>query len=324
MLNIITKNLVENIAYNDNYEFGENINNKVNNLMSLAIQDLSQKNPYIKLDSCLFQPINETFNGAYIPGSHYEYYIGFMSPQIELNSLSYSNWWSKFRKRFKEAWVSSSRRLTKKREKRIKAGIVEEKPLEIGYEKYTIENLLEDLQDSCVKYLTNSSIVYKGSRTLRIIGKEEFGSNTEIIIHPVIVEGTQYKYFINKKKGFVIYDYTTRAQCANEKFDKLGENYLYMLKIFNHFMREFTKQPTNQIFLESIMYNLPEEFIKGKDLYKNFIKAINYLRAQDISDYTSVMDLNKKIFDEKSTANYGFNYSKFLKSFDKTKLEIVK
>ena len=68
MLNIITRNLVENIAYSDNYEFGENVNQTVNNLLSLAIEDLSLKNPYVKLDSCLFQPINETFNGAYIPG----------------------------------------------------------------------------------------------------------------------------------------------------------------------------------------------------------------------------------------------------------------
>lgn len=320
MLNIITRNLVENIAFDDNYEFGENINAKVNNLLSLAIEEMSHVNPYVKIESCVFQPVNETFNGAYIPGCHYEYYIGFSSPQIELNSLTYSNWWSKFKNKFKEAWISSSRRLTKKREKRRKAGLVDEKNIETSFDKYTIEHLLEDLQDYCVKFLTNNSVIYRGDRTLRIVGKEEFGANTQIIVHPVISDGLKYKYFINRRKGFEVIDYASRAECNNAKFKKLGENYLYMLKIFNHFIREYTKQPTNQIFLESLMYNLPEDFIKGQDIYKNFIKAINYLRATDISDYKSVMDQNKTIFEEKNTANYGLNYSKFLKTFDKIKM----
>ena len=321
MQNVITRKLVENIAYNDSLEFSDNINKKVNNLLSLAIDELSKVNPYINLDACGIQPINETFNGAYIPGSNYEYFIGFASPQIELNSLTYSNWWSKFKKKFKEAWISSSRRLSKNRAKRIKAGIVEEKNIVYGYEKYTIENLLEDLQDACVNYLSSGTIVYRNSRYLKIIGKEEFGANTQIIIHSVIAEDSEYKYFISKKKGFKSYDFTNRAILNNAKFEKLGDNYLYILKLMNHLLREFTKMPTNQYFLESLVYNLPEEFVKGNDIYKNFIKIINFLRSTDISDYTSIMDPSKTIFTEENSANYGYNYSKFLKTFDKVILK---
>ena len=79
-----------------------------------------------------------------------------------------------------------------------------------------------------------------------------------------------------------------------------------MLKILNYLMRETTKFPTNQIFLESLLYNCPDSFFKGDDIYNCFIKIINYLRFSDISHYKSVLNENKTIFNDLTTTNVSY------------------
>ena len=128
MISSISKKLIENIAYADNTPYGENIEAGIFNLISLAIEELEQTIPYININNTVVQPVNETFNFSYVPGSDFVYFLGIASPQLEINSLSYSNTWSKFKKRFKEAWIESSRRLRKRRERARKLGI-EEKPI---------------------------------------------------------------------------------------------------------------------------------------------------------------------------------------------------
>jgi len=316
MISTITKKLIENIAYSDTSDFNENVESKTYNLVSLAVDDLEKIVPYITLKSCVLQPINETFNSAYIPGSNYEYFLGVPSPQLEINSLTYSNAWAKFKKKLSEAWIQSSKRLTKKREKQRKAGVYQEKNIDVGLEKYTLDNLLEDLQHSFAKFLSNTSIVYRSSNSLRIVGKDEFGANTQIVIYPTILEDSDYKFFISRKKGFDIYNFEYRAKCYNEQLTKYGANYIFLLKIFNYLFKEITKQPTNQVFIESLLYNCPKEFLKGKDVYDCFLKILNYLRVTDISDFNSVLTKGKKIFDDLTTKTYLYQYSKFLKSFD--------
>lgn len=321
MVTNITKKWIENIAYTENIEFGEKVGNTVLNLISLAIDDMSQKIPYVNIEDTIVQPINETFNASYIPGSDFVYFLGIRSPQIEQNSLSYSNVWHNFKKRFKEAWIQSSRKARKKKEKQQKAGIVEEKEIQTSFEKYNLNNFMEDFQYSLTKNLSNTSIVYRNNSCIRIIGKDDFGVNTTIIIYPTILEDDSYKMFISRKKGYEIYNFNHRVACLNEKLEKIGENYIFIMKIFNYLFREFTKQPANQILLETIMYNSPESFFKGDDIYACFVKLINYLRFNDISSYKSVLTEGKTIFDDITTKNSSYQYSRFLKAFDKIELE---
>ena len=58
----ISKQLIEMIANKDNSTFVKNINEKVNQILSQSIENLSIKVPYISLDNVVLQPINEIFN----------------------------------------------------------------------------------------------------------------------------------------------------------------------------------------------------------------------------------------------------------------------
>ncbi len=323
MIGSISKKLIENIAYADNTPYGENIEAGIFNLISLAIEELEQTIPYINIKNTVVQPVNETFNFSYVPGSDFVYFLGIASPQLEINSLTYSNTWSKFKKRFKDAWIESSRRLRKRRERARKLGI-EEKEIGENYEKYNIENLLEDLQYAFAKNLSETSLVYKRADSIKIVGKDDFGVNTSIIIFPAILEDKDYKLFVSRKKGFITYNFQYRMKCFNEKLEKIGPNYIFMLKTLNSLIKEFTKAPANQIFVESLLNGCPEEILKGDDIYACFVKLINYLRFTDISSYESVLTEGKTIFNDLTTTSASFQYSKFLKAFDKIKLEVNK
>lgn len=323
MINVISKKLIENIAYADNTEYGEKIEEKIFNLVSLTLEDLEKTVPYVSVKTSILQPINETFNMSYVPGSDFVYFLGIASPQLEINCLTYSDTWSKFKHRFSEAWIESSRKLKKRREKQRKAGI-EEKKIEENFDKYTMYHLLEDLQFSFAKFLSETSIIYKRTNSIKIVGKDDFGVNTNIIIYPVILEDEDYKQFINKKKGYITYNFNHRMKCFNERLEKIGPNYLFMLKTLNYLIKEFTKEPANQIFVESLLYGCPDEFLKGKDIYACFVKLINYLRFTDISTYDSVLTEGKSIFNDLTTKTASYQYSKFLRAFDKIKLEVIK
>jgi hypothetical protein len=315
MISSITKSLIESVAYADNYDFSDEIENRIFNLISLSIAELEKNLPYVSVSNCIIQPISENFTKTYIPGSDFVYFLGIASPQLEINSMTYSNTWNRFKKRFKDAWIDSSRRLKKRREKAKKLGITEEKEINEDNDKYTFENFLEDFQHALTKNLTQTSIVYRGPSSVRIVGKDDFGVNTNVIIYPTILEGKNYKKFISKKKGYDIYNFEHRENCFLEKFNRVGTNYIFMLKIMNYLMRENTKQPVNQIFLESLLYGCPDTFFEGNNIYSCFIKIINYLRFSDVSDYKSVLTEGKTIFDDKGTMNASYQYSSYSSSY---------
>ena len=114
----ITRSLIESIAQSDYSEFAENTETKVNALVSLAVEDMQASIPFVSIQKCILQPVNETFNGAITAESEYIYFLGFNSPQIEINCLQYNDWWKKFKEQLVFAWNSSKKKKKKKRSSR--------------------------------------------------------------------------------------------------------------------------------------------------------------------------------------------------------------
>ena len=111
----ISKNLIEAIASSDYSEFADEMEDKINRFVSSAINDLSRTNPFLSLNNCVLQPLNETFTGAITPESEYAYILGILSPQIEMNSLQYNDFWKKFKERFAYAWASTKKKKSRKK-----------------------------------------------------------------------------------------------------------------------------------------------------------------------------------------------------------------
>lgn len=313
----ISRQLIESIAVADNSEFAQEIEQKVNTLVSLAVEDMSHSIPFVSVENCVLQPVTENFSGALTPESEYVYFLGFMSPQIELNCIQYNDSWKKFKERLVFAWNNSKK--PKKRKKRKKNEDVSSvKEYEYETEKYNLDSLKDDLQKAFVKNLITTSIVYNNENNLRIIGRDEFGPKTQIYIYPCLLEGDDYKFFISRKKGFYKVNFLKRAELINEKLERVGYDYITMIKIFNSLFRSTSKYSVmpNQIFIESLLYNVPDELFEGNDIYDNFIKIVNYLNLTDVSEFKSIANPELKINEDKLTKSNQVAFLKFINSLD--------
>ncbi len=306
---------IENILKDEDTSFSEKIYFTLLNVVGLAVEDLSTKVPFITIDNVIIQPVNETFNGAMTPMSKYVYYFGVASPQLEYNCLYYKDGWKKFKKRFARAWQDSKRKSKRKLKKELlKKQLQGPEYEEFEPEKYNLESLKKDLQNAIAAQLSETSLVYNLPNKLVIQGKDDFGSISQIELIPVIYDGTYFKYFINRRKGFMNINMDERLINFNIKYELAGDNFLKMIKIFNNLFKNLTKEIPSQFFIESLLYNVPDNLFVGNDLYQITVNIINYLQMTSVEDFVAIHDKKSKIFKSELTKDSAIIYNKFIKN----------
>ena len=252
----ITRELINSIANQDNKKFVKNINKTVNNVLAQAIDNLSSKVSYINLKNVALQPVNELISNAFVDNSNCVYFLGIENAQLELNTSKKMNFWRNFKERLKYAWENRklfNRRKKKRRIKKIKIEANSEKKVNFDPGKYNIYDLAEDMQYSVSNYLSETTIITLNDNSLHIVGKDDFGSNTAIIIYLVSMNEKSFKYYAGRTKGFIEIDINKRIKLVNEKINLVGDNYIKMIKIFNSLFYNVNGFMPNQIFIESIL-----------------------------------------------------------------------
>lgn len=317
---VIDKQLIESIVRKKNDEFIDKVYEKLNLIVSNAVDDLSQQIAYINLDNVILQPANELISGAFTDNSKFIYLLGIDSAQLELNTLKSTNFWKDLKNRLIYAWkFRNTRRAKRKERKRKKQQEKDVAANQVVYNfdpsKYNIYSLCEDLQSAIAKFSALTTIVYLEDTRIRLIGKDDYGANTQIIIYPVIYNGEVYKFYAGRKKGFVEINVSLRAQNLNQKFENCGQNFIDMIKVFNVLYFYANKTMPNQIFIESILTSCPNELFKGEDAYTVFVKIINYLTMTSVKDIKSINNLNKTIFTDPLSSSSALGYEKFINQF---------
>ena len=309
----VSKDLINNIAEQENKKFIRNTTKLINQIFSATISDLSKKVSFISIDKVTLQPANELISGAFIDSSNFVYLLGIQNAQLELNTAKKIPFWQNFKERLKFAWQNRKTLYKRKKKHRKKKRDEEQNKLEekknIDLSKYTIFSLTEDLQNTIINYLSETSMVYLNGNLLQIIGKDDFGSNTKILVYVVIYDGTYYKYYAGKKKGYININIDNRINHLSEKLNAVGENFVKILRIFNSLFYNTNGYICNQVFLESILCAVPEDLFEGNDIYKIFVKIINHLSIKQFKDIKSINDSNLTIFKDEVCGNcmLGFN-----------------
>ncbi len=306
----INRELIEGIVRSSNTEYLEATEEKVQALLSLAIENLSARVPYINFDNTYLQPVNELLTGGFTDSSTLVYFLGIDNTQIELNTLRGEDNWKKIKERVVFAWKNRNPKKKKKRRSKDLAQ-VQEKPKNFNPANYNLFNVAEDLQQAVALNLSSTSIVYLDSKRIRILGKDDFGSNTRIVIYPVLYNGHSFKFYLDKKRGFIIIDNEARLSLLEEKVERVGYSYINMIKIFNVLFYNFNKVMPNQIFIESLLYNCPDELFSD-EIYDAFVKIVNYLSMADIKDFKSNVNQDKSIFTDLLCGNSGLGFKKFI------------
>ena len=99
MKNQLNRDLIEELNESNNPEFLDNVNDKIYDLISCTISDISLKSPFIKTDKCVLLPVNELYTGAVSQLSEFTYFLGVENPQIEFNSKKKKQLLEKFMER---------------------------------------------------------------------------------------------------------------------------------------------------------------------------------------------------------------------------------
>ncbi len=313
----VSKDMIVSIAEQQNKKFVRNTNKIVNQIMGAAIKELSKKISFLTLDKVVLQPANELISGAFIDGSSFIYFLGVQNVQLELNTNKKQGFWKSFKERLKYAWDNRKRLFRKRKHhlKKKKNEKVDDKDIEkakIDPSKYTIYNLAEDLQKEIANYLSETSLIYLNKNLLQIVGKDDFGSNTKINIYVVNYDGVTFKYHDSKKRVFININFNIRIRYLDEKINAVGENFVKVLKIFNSLFYNTNGFICNQIFLESILCACPEDLFLGDDIYKVFLKIINYIAIKSIKEVKSINNPSLTIFQDEVCGNCILNFNRMM------------
>ncbi len=313
----VSKEIILSVANQDNSKFVDNIDEKVNELFSAAIEKLSENISYVTIDNVYFQPVNELFNGAMLDNSSFIYLLGVENAQLEINTVNCNQFWRNLKERFKFAWENRkffNKKRKKKRKKKKNKEVEEQEIPEIKFDatKYNIYSLTNDLQDTLIQYLSTTSICYAKDNIITLVGRDDFGINTQIIVKLVNYTDPVFKEFKSKKKGFIETNIDNRFNAFDEKYQRVGDNYVKLIKIFNLLYFNTNKIFPNQVFVESILNYCPDELYNGKDMYDVFVKIINFLYYKSLKEIKSVNDPTKSILDDEVCGNDVFGYKKML------------
>lgn len=308
----LNKELIESLNESSKEEFASNINEIVYSLVGTAVEEISQKSPFVRVEKCSLIPVNEVYLGAFCQQSEFTYFLGIDNPQIATNSRKMRNWWKYIWTEFKASWRIGR----KKKYKKNKKG-VEEK--EITFDKYQLKDFKHDLVNKIAKQVTESSIVYEYRNSLSIIGNEDFGTGVKINIYVCAYDEktNTYKILKNSRNKFVPFNFGQRYQNLDKKCEECGNMFVKMAKLLNILYAKKYKKSPNQIIVESLLYNCPNSLF-GDDLFQTFVNVANFIRLMNPKRFVSICDEKTALFNDKIVSVTGatIDYSRLISVLD--------
>lgn len=314
----LNRELIEGLNESNNQQFADNVNNIVYSLVSQAMEEISFKSPFIKLDKCNIIPVNEIYLGAFSQLSSYDYFLGVENTQIEFNSKVKRNWWKYIWKEFKASWRIGRKKKYKKKKASKEVSV---EPLTI--EKYKLSDLKHDLMLKIADQVTETSMIYEYPQMLSLVGSDDFGTGVRVNIYVTIYDSAtdSYKLYKESKNKFIVVNFGNRYENLNEKYRSCGEMFVSMARIFNALFSKVYDKIPNQILLESLLFSCPNSLFDESDVYKTFINVANFIRIKNPKSFMSICDPNKTIFDEPLVfrSNSQVDYGKIINMLDNFK-----
>lgn len=257
-----------------------------------AMKNIMLRNSFIKSYDLVVA--NEAFSGADISESSIDFFLILDSLQMELNYNEKQKnklintikaFWSDFRKNYKLIRRrKNSKKLIEKTEKKL-----------LIIKDYDITNFYQDLFIQLVKLFPESTTISINKNKVTIEDKEEIG--VDVNIYPVFShdEGL-YLYNIHRNKKTLI-NFRNRFANLDEKYWDTKQMSRVQIRILNKIFYNIFKYVPNQIFIESLVYNVPINLFTY-NIYETSLNIINYLRNSTMQNFKSICDENISLFKE--------------------------
>lgn len=259
-----------------------------------SISNIIKKRPII--NDFGVEIVNECKNFAEGENSSLDIFVKIQAPTLELDCYNLNkNFFKKVSKNFINAWHLAKSEKKKSRRKRKKEKNKEKNENTKIITKYTLLSLKTDIVNELVNYFTDETFFSILGNSIFIYSKDELGVNINLYL--VFGMEEEYKLFNTTTYKLSYIDFKERTQNFDKKYNKIGENYISILRIINELFNKIIGHYPNQILIESILFNLPNEIFENDNIYNVFICVVNYIdfNLTNLLKFKSIIDQNEKI-----------------------------
>lgn len=291
----INKSLISKFEQPIKQNMFENAYNFITHLIDLSMNEIMSRNALI--NSYDYYIANEALSGVETPSSSLDIFLEINAVQIELNFQEKNQYVIKknligFFNRFKQNF-----RLFKKREntKKNKKQIQKDEGKLSKKENYDVSHFLHDLQIQLAKLSYITTTIFKSSNSIRLSGQDEYG--VDVNIYPVFVNDEYLTLYniINKKQTII--DFKSRWDNFDFYNKETNEAFQTQVRIFNNLYWNVFKNKPNQIFIESLLINVPKTFYTN-NVIETTVSIINYLKNSAMQSFVSICDNTTNLFKE--------------------------
>lgn len=325
-LALIDKTMIESFASEIDSSNAYDLVYKFSDLLDDISIDLAGHNKFISINNVDSKLFGDFATKTNYQESDLNMYLLIKSGQLELNTVAELQSKRKMLwRKIKLAWAN--RRVSKKKRKlfsnkknRKNNDIITEQQLKEKKEKpYTILNLKDEFFEYIVNFMSQMTVVYNYPDKITVLSKEDLGYKINIV--PAFVHDDEIRVFNSRKNKFkIVYlddalmaldnknkeiDNLNYSQNTTNKVSRIVNNdnlFLKVIKIYKALTHNIWNT-TNLDFIDSLIYNCPNEIFVG-NVYDVFVRSINFLKNADISDFRSIYNTNKSLYEDEELSIY--------------------
>ncbi len=314
-MKVFDKETIEGFSYGVDLDIIEKSISELFLILENSMQDFRKSNPFVN-ENFKILLVNEFYSGAVCPQSNLDVFLIINSPQIEINSIKLSkNWFVNIKNKIIKAYYAQKKvKINKKIKQKYLNDIT--KKINEDKSKYNINDFNKDILIHISKYIPNTSLVSLKQGIISITGGL---FAFKINIYPVIDKFGSFNFYQPNKNKFVNIDFKYRFKNLEHLIEQCGKNVLKLIKIYNSLIYHINnKSNFNEILIESLIYNLPNEIFNKNNIYEIFVFSVNFFLNKNISILKSICDDSILIKEEKLIEDNDINtFLKILSSIIK-------
>ncbi len=301
---------IETLSQQINPYYVDNLFNYLTNILSNSLEEINKKQPLILNYS--FKIVNECSTYTETQNSSLDLFIQIKSPKLELSCINLNkNYFKKFTNKISIAWKEYKEDNKKNKKKKSKKQTpVKNNEGEKLNKNYTVQNFKLTLMQELSKNLTNSTLIYLTPYGIKLTGEKELGMPVNLFI--VFSNNNNYKMFNTNTLKLIDIDFGNRYTNIDKKNNQTNNKFMTATRIFNGLYSNIMNTSLNQILIESILNNCPNNLFDGTN-YEMLLKLVNYINLTLSKNFLSIVDENKKIYQEELATNDILNFHKFIK-----------
>ncbi len=309
------KTYIETFAKGINYNYVKNAYSIFLDILDETMKTITKTRPVVTDYNC--QIVNECLTDSQIQNSTLDIFMNIKSPQLELGLIKLNkNYLKKFFNKIKLAWYSTKAQKQKRRwwnrKKRTKG---DKKYENTTITNYTFQKFKEELMYELAKRFTAKTTLYVSNYGLIVFCSEDLGMDINLYI--CFSNGEKFTLFNETTMNLIHVDFKDREKNIVAKISSTNDNFIKALRIFNGLYKNINSRSLNQILIESILYNCPNELFED-NVYDMFIKLINFINVSAMQTFKSITD-NETLINKNNliTQNDIYEFVNFLKNLAK-------